>query len=425
MAIEVRSAPLPHDITCLLDEALDQDDINAFDHLVLSMFAPLDAIEARINQPASGRGWRHGKGAMLLSLDELAHDTADQLDEQDQRASVAASLVREPAKIARLAECYASWHYEDSTIGGSMKRKLHHARLDKHDRPAGQVRRRLRDQRAIDRYVATLRCDSTDHARALAQTLRSRRPWPTSPDEAGLLERYFDEQKQRYESARQRTFASFLAKSNKSKVSRRQEREARKRVARSAKSAASVLGSSLIGRLARGGEIVLEGTQLLFVVTAPSLRAVGHGSATIELRDRAGAKLGGLCLFFEDTPALEQAASIALHLEAGGEAELLSEGNLYNVTPHGVVNPVISQRLSAKLDQLEGDIEREFAELARRPDVRRIVREERQRMFRDDHVHEMLPRYVEPLTARIWGDHASKLREFTASLRRKEKATGG
>ncbi len=193
-----------------------------------------------------------------------------------------------------------------------------------------------------------VRFDSTDHARSLADGLRTRRLWPDSPTEADSLQHYLDEQGRRHRESYARAAREFASKAeHKDKKKQKQRRRA---VMRSAAAAETILGRGSVMTLARGEPIFLEGSEFTFRVAVRHLRA-GHGGVNVSLESRGGQRLTDLCLYFEDTPALEQAAAMALHIQSGDELDLLLTGNPFNVTAAGASHPLVADRLAQRRDE--------------------------------------------------------------------------
>lgn len=407
--LKLQTTPLPPDVMYVLDGALDNNDINPFTHIVLSLYGDRRVITElvdRVPEPEV-RGWAQKTGKMCLELDKIAHDTANYLPEQQQRTFVASSLVREPARLMSLAEVYAEWNYTDSTVGGALKKFKKQPRINTRGQPTGQVRHRLRDDTSIRRYVNTVDDESGTHACKLADRLRAR-PWPECLSESETLDRYFREQTVRYREENTRRIEAFRTRvftsSSALRAARQRDRQRRKMLIRSVRASQAVLGRSAVSALLAGESVLLEGHLINFRISVDRrLSAIGHGGITIALEDRH-ARLCNLCLFFEGTPALEQAAAVALHVQVGDELDLLDTGNPYNVTPAGAVNPYIMERISRN-HEAAVDLER----------VRRAIPDP-VRTRTSDYVRESAPRYFEALIDRVWGSHAAQLRTLVSSM---------
>jgi hypothetical protein len=167
----------------------------------------------------------------------------------------------------------------------------------------------------------------------------------------------------------------------------------RKVIRRAAATCAAFVGADTVMRLSRNEPVILEGQAVNFKV-APygSLAQRGHSALAIECLDKDGNKLAGLCLYFDDTPALDQVTAIKMHLDAGCEHELIEAGNLTWVSEKGITHPAIQAKREAALAagivraaeieaERRANPEPEEAEVDRR--IRRIVRHENLNELRD------------------------------------------
>lgn len=117
-------------------------------------------------------------------------------------------------------------------------------------------------------------------------------------------------------------------------IRRRHRLEQRKRkVARRGIALLSSLTSYETARMFIGGNVVeIHGREYVFRLKKNhGATSLGQAGLEIVLADHAGAVLANLCLYFEDTPAIDQVAAIAMHVAAGEEHDLIKTGNLYRV----------------------------------------------------------------------------------------------
>jgi hypothetical protein len=117
----------------------------------------------------------------------------------------------------------------------------------------------------------------------------------------------------------------------------------RKVLARSFTTLAQVAGQET-ARMFLGGDFIrIDGRAFSFLLRRRSdPTATGHSGLEIKLADRAsGEELTHLCLYFEDTPALDQVAAIAMHVAAGEEDDLIRTGNFYSVKEAAASHPAL------------------------------------------------------------------------------------
>lgn len=420
MTLALREVGLPPDIQHVLDSALDADDITGFTHVALNLYGSVSAVSSIVDRDRGRGRWSQRGGAMALELDEYAHGLAAQLPERDQRRMVASALVREPAALFSLAKVLAGWNFEDSTCGGALFAFKPHPRTRRNGAPRGQLRYRLTQPACIRNYVQRLRCESTDHHFELARRLRQR-PWPDHPSEADELQSYFEQQRLRLEARRRDQMRTWTHKLQRPKEVKAQ----RKMIARSAAAAETILGSDQLRRLLAGKALRLRGEHLVFRIQTADVSSIGHGGVTVRLEDDTGADLAGLCLYFTDTPALEQVSALALHLQTGGEQEMISTGNLYGVTAAGAANPVLNRRLGQRRprdEEAARGLQWEIDQLRRDPGFRRHLAGELMRPHRAAYVERTVGTYLEHLTDRAWTTHAARFRLFAAQITENPRA---
>lgn len=416
--MELNNTPPPPDIQYILDGAGEAWEINAFDHAVLTFYGNRERLDEIINATRGG-GFVRGRKEMCRRLDSYAHELATGLTPAEQRTFVASSLVGEAHCLRQLADCYSGWFFEDATVGGCMepwKKKAVY-------RPDGSIparlARRLYAPAAGRRYIKTLGDDLLKQRQALAASLGGL-TWPDHPDEAGELQRYYDELRDRHERTIQRGYDQLREQldtvctpdeaARLAGVKRRRrlvERRKLKVVKRSVAAAASVLGAESISRFTKGEAITIPGQAVAFSVQKwGRLVTTGHGSLSVAVHALSGEKLSGLCLYF-DMPSLDQLAAIALHVEAGNEDHLLETGNLYNITAEGAAHPALmGRRLPAGIP----------ARVARGRDIEMLQGYARTVANRRAYEVKMRPVYFDAVINAVWGSRASRVRRFFAKI---------
>lgn len=345
---EVQAAPLAHYIEYFFDGALDMDEIGAFCHVTLGLYGDRPTINGIVEFEESAIGqFLKQRQKACLRLDAYAHEVAAELPPATQRSLFAADLLYQPKRAKDLAEVLCGWNFEDSTVGGCLEDFRDKPRLTPAYAPTPRLARRLAARSAIRRYV--VRNDEVSQQRIMISRLR-RLPWPDHPDEAKELEPIFAAAKKRYAEARERAYAAMCtpdrvtvnkAACNFKREAEKHLRERRRVLRRSAVAASAILGAATVGAFARGEPVVIAGQQIAFSVKAHNLHGQGHGALDVDVHDPAGQKLGDLCLYFDDMPALDQLAAVALHVGAGNEKGLLDTGNLTGITAAGSQNPAI------------------------------------------------------------------------------------
>jgi hypothetical protein len=416
--VELATAEIPHETQYFLDAAGEHWEINAFDHAVLYLFADRPRLISIIEDPLDIRGWHSNRVERCLRLDRYAHEIAQQLSERENRAFFAASLVSERAVLHELAEVYAGWNFEDETTGGCLKpfKRGKAVQLDNHDNPLPRLNRHLHSPKAIRRYVKQ-HAEMAPHRAILATNLR-RLPWPAGPAEAEVLEGYYEAMRERHRAVIAANVRRFVEREGleytpeefaAGRIVRRRKRlmkQKRRIIRRSIGAAASVVGQEAVTDFSQGKPVAIPARSVVFSVRkGGGLGRGGHGAISVDLHslEPEHQKLGSLCLYFDDMPALDQLAAIALHVESGNEDHLLDTGNVFAMTEHGVVNPAIMNRKSAT----RGVGFRDALGMPPEP----IIRARRQA-----YIARTAPIYREALIARVWGSDAPNVRRFFAEI---------
>jgi len=111
---------------------------------------------------------------------------------------------------------------------------------------------------------------------------------------------------------------------------RRHERRNRKALAKGFQLVSSLMGYEKARMFISGEHISVAGQRFTFVMRKQgSSTTVGHAGLEIQITTPSGEPLSHLCLYFEDTPAIDQIAAVALHVASGEEDDLIRTGNLY------------------------------------------------------------------------------------------------
>jgi hypothetical protein len=403
----IQTAPLAPDVEYFLDGALDTHEIGSFCHCAVSLYGDRSVVNRIVDfeDATIGRLVKR-RQATCLRLDAYAHELARELPTADQRALFAAGLLYEPKRSRDLAEVLCGWNFEDSTVGGALEPFRNRPRLTRAGSPPPRINRHLAAPSAIWRYVA--RCDQVDQQRELVGRLR-RLPWPECPAEAEVLEPLFAEARRRYAEANARAWAALFAPDgafstgNVLKIKRELVRERRRLLRRSAIAATAILGATTVSAFARGEPVVLPGRELVFSLTARNLAAQGHGALDVQLCSHGGDDLGGLCLYFDGMPALDQLAAVALHVAAGNETTLLDTGNLTALTAAGAGHPAIL----ARTGRVEPPRE-----------VRGRFRYDRARLAAASRAYQAktLPLYLDALVSTTWRGDLGRYRRFVERI---------
>ena len=409
--MQFQRAPLPAEVEYVLDCALECWEINAFDHAVLTLLGDRKITDGILDhQNRDGRGLRARQG-LCLRLDAYAHQLVADLTTTEQASFAAFGMLPEPLKLFGLAQFLATTNHEDQTVGGAMLPYRRYPRCDRNYDPTPRARRRLYSPNAIRRH-AKLEEQAIPLARLLAAGLR-RLP-PSAPRDADLVLDLLREQRDSHRQAHAAARAKFEAEQRLRFGARTSgvDRRVRKAVRRAALFTAGLIGASQVGAFAQGQAITLPGRSLsLEVARNRSVASTGHGALDVRLCTPDGIRLANICVYFDKTPALDQVAALALHLNAGEEAAILDAGNLFSVTPAGAEHPLVIARQAKPATAEDQAL------------VNRMTRhglgqtdQDRKRAAQQRYEADTIGIYFDAVRTQVWGRDAYRLEPFSNSI---------
>lgn len=365
---ELRLAPLPGYAEYFLDCAVESYELDACSHTVLRLFGDEKEITAIVEPPApitstelvdllaGVQNESRQRYDRCEQLTDLADQVLTRLDPELAGGLVYHGLIEIPRRIEDLAQTLSSWAVTDETVGGDMKpfRKRRDGsndeRVNRYDDPPPRLARRLASPRFVRNYIR-----NNDSVPALVDVAeRSISRTKLVPPE--LLRSRFGEViklmgRQRDAERMQRFQEMEDARSPRPKPLPDPKR---KLLRRAAAIAETVIGSELTRAFVKGDEVELPGNQVSLVIARRgSLAAIGHGNVAVAVKDPiSGEQLAQLCVYFEDTPALDQLTAFALHMQAGLEEELINTANITSLTERGTTHPLFQERARKHQEQL-------------------------------------------------------------------------
>lgn len=395
--------PLPPDIEYFLDCANEYDEIGAFAHNVLTLLGDRKIVAKIIDEIRPGKPLR-GRREACLDLDAYAHELVTERSIEEQKAFAAGGMRWEPLHMLRLAEYLVHFNFEDETRGGAATPMRRHWRCDNNYDPTPRARRHLYAPSAIRRY-ARLEDQAIPYARIFAR--RMHRLPASSPAYCELIGALLREQREAYRQEYMAARAKFEGAQRRRFFNRREIGEQRRVVTKAAQFCAGLLGSDQVGAFARGEPVRLPCRDVVIeVARANSVASIGHGALDVRLCNHDGTRLAGLCVFFDQTPAIDQLAAIALHVQAGCEQEIIDTGNLYNVTNVGTEHPTVRARL-AKNAMAEQRID----EAVRRLNGRRLSQSEHDKQLSAMRRYkaQTIQMYMDAVVAQVWGRNGHRI----------------
>lgn len=355
-----QTVQLPPDCEYFVDCALEHGELDAGSLLAIKLYAPrrqvMDIIdgagETDFTSSETIRRSRDLRLGMCAALTQLADEVIEDLP-PDKRAMIAHAGIRHlHHRVRETGRHLAQWAIEDEIIGGCLKpwRRVVGAsdlrRVEAYV-PSPKAARRLHAPAWIRRYVKT-----NDEARALREVgshalARLRAAGPDAPhDGADLigdeLAAAHEGYRRHNEEQLRRLRPHYLAAS----VTKIETRRRRQIIKKAASTAVSIMGRQPVADFANGRPVRLRGSAIdIQVQRAMTCDTTGHSGIHVSACEpTSGRKLADLCVYHEDTPALDQLTALHLSIAAGEEAEIVRTANIVRITDLGLKHPMLANR---------------------------------------------------------------------------------
>lgn len=352
MPLELQTSGIHPESQYVLDGSIELGEIDAGSAVIIEMYGDRRMLDTVVDNAAARR-----IGRELLSF---ADDIFRRIDDQDDRDAITAmGLLHARHMTGEIARCAAEWAIADMVEGGCERyfRDEIRARRDGIT-PLKRDLRRLKSADWIKRYLK--RNDELVRNRQRVRHVLDRNgSIPSKETMVDGVSRLFEKiaayrrqtmerQQRQWQAAREAIaggteFRDIARNPAKTKAG---IRAYRKRVRRAAATASSFLGPEAVSRFARGEMVIMKGQNLSFGVKSSGLLGgLGHGQINLTALDTGSEKpLANLCLFFPNTPALDQLTAIKLHLDAGMEQEIVQDANILGLTAEGVGHPLLLRK---------------------------------------------------------------------------------
>lgn len=119
---------------------------------------------------------------------------------------------------------------------------------------------------------------------------------------------------------------------------KRREKRLRKALGRSFTLLSSIAGRRTARACIDGEAIVVEGRRFVFRLRVANLRSTAHGAIEVFVTDKDGVELAALCVYIDETPALDQMAALILNVTSGNEDEIIRRANVIRSTQAAAEN---------------------------------------------------------------------------------------
>jgi hypothetical protein len=121
-------------------------------------------------------------------------------------------------------------------------------------------------------------------------------------------------------------------------VQRRKEKGLRRAIARSYRLLGSIAGAETARASLDGEQITVNGRKFDFRLRVANLRSTAHGAIEVFVTDKDAVELASLCVYIDQTPALDQMAALILDVTAGNEDEIIRRANVIRSTKAAATN---------------------------------------------------------------------------------------
>lgn len=355
--------PLAPDLQYAIDSMTEFGELDSGSATILQLYGDRDLIDKTMNgvsEKQRDEPWTH-RVANALTRHAWAVARSE-LSLAEQGVLLGMGLMHRCHDIGGSARCMAEWAIGDFAEGGyAQSHRVFHSKDG--ITPSKRNLRRLHAPAWIRRYVKrdteTARLRRLTNSHLLTVGLAPWRHVTFDPDRwsetfAAARQRQRDEEELQWRRLRLRmeagaTFEEALWRDDtpkRPKWKRPKTIKNRRKVAlRSVRMAEAVLGTESTRAFMRGN-LIIPGRDIDFKVKPRgSVARAGHGAMEVAVLEKEkGLELASLCLYYKNTPAIEQAVSLSLEVQAGDEMEVLKTANITSVTPHGVDHPVIIER---------------------------------------------------------------------------------
>lgn len=327
--MQPQSTPLPPDVAYTLDTMLEHSEIDAGTHVAVKLYAPRVDLMRMIDgdEPLDGTRVRlHYRQRLCRDLAGMADDILAALPIEQRGVIAHAGIAHMRGEVQALAWHCANWAIEDEIVGGCLKPwKRPLSRHGRRYELSPKQARRLHGRSWIGRYVKTN--DDARRLRGMGERLVARAapiPREIVAEGADLLVEQLKAQHEGYRQTNARAIAAHFAREAGPRDRRSKQRH-RATIKRAASTAVAIIGETIVSDFAAGRSIVLPGETLsLEIARLGSSASLGHGTLTISAVDRrTGRRLADLCVYHQNTPALDQLTALALGMQAGEEDEII------------------------------------------------------------------------------------------------------
>lgn len=348
---EIQSAPFAPDVSWYLDCALEHGELDGGTHAALRLYALRSEVSAIIDDVPPIGYYLNGRPIPVrLRITARLADLADRIIAglaADRRGAIAwAGIQHLKSEVDSLAWCLATWAIEDEIKGGCLKpyKRRMLAPWQRRYEIGPKLRRRLYGPNWVRRYVKLNDDARTLRAKGTRALSRIRGIDVSTIQAAGdILAREMRAQHENYRRWNEHIIRN-LAPALRQKPEDQQRH--RRILKRATSTAVAVLGPQPVSDFVAGRIVTIKGQTLdLEIGRVGSAATIGHSGIHVTAAcPTTGARLADLCVYHENTPALDQFTALSMAMQAGEEAEIIKTANLSRVSDAGRAHPLIQER---------------------------------------------------------------------------------
>jgi hypothetical protein len=347
--LDVVTTAIDPNIECLLQAAAEDVRIDFGALLILVMYGDRNIIYSHAEErydPLTEQDHITFPRSACKKLSEYADGIFPLLELSMQRGITCVAGTNLLSAVHNHAHTFAEWFITDACEGGALEDFAQNWHSSWDSQPPKRRMRRLVSPSGIRKYVKGL--NESHILRGCAQTISHR----ANSYAGGKAERGADatvirnlldicDGIDKRTNIHLRFQISTLYKRSSSARTRKERRERRKKLVRASTIATDIVGPDDVRTFIRGGQVRFIGESVAITVQRrANIEYCGHGALYVIVEDLNGAELSGLCIYYKDTPSLDQLVAIALAMRCGEERELLQEGNVTYFTDAGKVHPI-------------------------------------------------------------------------------------
>lgn len=351
--MEISTIPLPADVEYWLDSALEHDEIDGSTHIALKLYANRSDLMRILDDEYKfdGIGSIKPRLARCAAVTSLADAILAELPD-DKRGPIAwAGVQHMRFTVQATANNLATWAHEDQICGGCMlpykrPRNLTEQRRMSAMQLSPRQRRQLYGRNWIRRYVT--RAEEADRLRGLGLRVTARLRGVDRHSAKSQAEQLASDLQAQHEGYRRHNERQIMLYTGSLRLrdTRAGRKQKRKIIGKALVCAESVLGSQKVREFTDGRAVYIEGQAIaLEIGRIGSSSTIGHSGlriVAVELGSKR--RLANLCVYHENTPALDQLTALALGMQAGEEEDIIATANLSQVTAAGLAHPLIADR---------------------------------------------------------------------------------